>query len=143
MTSTLFSTARALLENALTAERLLFKAGPPATLTLPAAHPLVGDLVVQDDEGELIVTLGVHHHWHAAPYHHSELPEPDRLAAAAQDALDCIAAVLDGRTVLRISRRDGRIRSTTTYRRDLIDAGPPGSEDEEFIWDGPLRTGTP
>ncbi len=114
MSSVLFDSTHALLIERLGRDQIRVDVGPPATLTIAAAHPAVGDIVVQDDESELMIALGEHHHWHCALYQHDTLPDGERVRATAEDAHDSIQAILSGKTVLRLTRRDGRIRSTTT-----------------------------
>jgi len=106
-------------------------------LVIPAAHPSVGALWVWDDGDELTIGLGVHHHWHVSLYMYAEEREADRLALAAAGAVESVRDVFEGRTVLRVRRRLGKLVSSTTYLLANAEIAAPSPDDTEYLWDGP------
>src|SRR6185312_1213278 len=111
-------------------------------LTIPAADPSVGEICVWDDEDELTIHLGEHHHWHVPLYMYADESQATRPALAAATAIKDIRNVLEGRTVLRVRRHEGRVVSSTTYDRTAAKVVPPSPEDSEYLWTGP-RTEVP
>ena len=106
-------------------------------LAIPPAHPDVGVLRVYDDHEELTLGLGEHHHWHVSLYHFDSEPPETRVAATADAAVESVRALLEHRTILRLSRRQGRVTGSTTYAVDYAEMPPPGPEDSEYVWAGP------
>ena len=106
-------------------------------LVIPPAHPSVGELRVWDDGDELTIGLGEHHHWHVPLYMYDDAAEARRPELAAATAVDDIRRVLEGRTVLRVTRRAGKVVSSTTYDPERSTIAPPTRDDTEYLWDGP------
>jgi hypothetical protein len=104
-------------------------------LVIPAAHPDVGELRVRDDGDELTISLGPHH-WHVPSFHEGTL-DGAGLEAAVESAVQSIEDVLEHRTILRVTRRNGQITSTTTYAVNHEGISPPTDADREFVWRGP------
>ena len=105
-------------------------------LVIAPVHPDVGELRVRDDGDELTVSVGLHH-WHVPVYLYEEKPEDRRIVLAAESAVDGVRDLLEGRTVLRITRRRGQVVHTTSYSIDYADISPAGPDDTEYLWTGP------
>ena len=90
-----------------------------------------------DDEDELTIGLGEHHHWHASLYMYEDEPEAERPERAAAMAVAEIRSVLEGHTVLRITRRDGRVVSSSTYDPTVARMAALSAEESEYLWTGP------
>jgi hypothetical protein len=106
-------------------------------LVIPAAHSDVGDLRVLDDGEELTLSLGAHHHWHVALYRYADEPPGDRVRLTADDAVESIRSVLEHRTILRLTLRDGRVISSSTYQIDYAGVRPATADEIEYCWRGP------
>ena len=105
-------------------------------LVIQAAHEEVGPLHVRDDADELTISVGAHH-WHVPLYMYEEAPEPERIAQAAERAVTDVRNVLQHRTVLRVTRRDGHIVRTMSYSIDYLGVEPAAAGDSEYLWRGP------
>lgn len=106
-------------------------------LVIPPAHPSVGELRVWDDGDELTIALGEHIHRHVRLCMYDDAAEAGRPALAAATTVDDIRRVLEGRTGLRITRRHGRVVSSTTYDPEQCTIAPATRDDSEYVWDGP------
>ena len=104
-------------------------------LVIPAAHPDVGELRVYDDGDELTICLGPHHR-HVPSFHEGPL-EGAKLDEAVESAVQDIEDVLEHRTILRVTRRNGQITSTSTYPIDHDGVSPTTDADKEYVWKGP------
>jgi hypothetical protein len=105
-------------------------------LAIPPAHPEVGELRVRDDGDELTISVGPHH-WHVPLDLYQDAPETQRVPLAADAAVEGVRDVLQERTILRYTRRDGKITSTESYHADYARVRPPTVDDNEYTWRGP------
>jgi len=106
-------------------------------LAIAAPHPDVGELRVRDDGDELTISLGPHH-WHVPEYMFDGETEARRPDLAAEAAVEDVRGVVEGRTVLRVARRNGRIGSTMTYDPDAH-VPPLAADETEYTWTGPRK----
>src|SRR5690348_544299 len=79
-------------------------------LTIPAADPSVGEICVWDDEDELTIHLGEHHHWHVPLYMYADESQATRPALAAATAIASNATLSRPWTALRSSACTTSIR---------------------------------
>jgi hypothetical protein len=105
-------------------------------LSIPAAHPEVGELRVRDDADELTISVGPHH-WHISLYMFDAEPEERRIELAAGTAVDDLRRFVEGRTVLRVEHRNGQVRSTMSYDPDSAAVELPTENETEYLWTGP------
>jgi hypothetical protein len=104
-------------------------------LVIRAAHPDVGELRVRDDGDELTISLGPHH-WHVPSFHEGELVG-SMLDDVVEGAVQKIEDVLLHRTILRVSWRNGQIRSTMTYSVNHEGVAPVAEWEKDYVWRGP------
>lgn len=105
-------------------------------LSVPAPHPDLGELRVRDDGDELTISVGPHH-WHVALDRFDHASPGRQVDLAAEAAVGDVQRLVEGRTVLRVQRRDGRVGATMGYDIGHPHIGPPGEDEVEYLWTGP------
>ena len=105
--------------------------GPHPVVTIPAAHPEVGDIAIDDDGDELTLHLGHHTHSHFSPFDYSR-PVAEYADALVDQVVEFLDEVLADRIVIWSSTRGGG-----SYPRGERD--PLGFADaRHYVWSGPL-----
>jgi hypothetical protein len=118
-----------------------------AFLRIPAKHSSVGDLLVGETEGEVIVAFGPGHgHSHFDEFSVGEGLEGGELESAiAEGALSHILAILEDRVVIEVLEDENRVLQTNTYRlpyvRPPIRSPREGVRVERLVWSGAYRGG--
>jgi hypothetical protein len=77
--------------------------GAPPQLTIPAAHPDVGDVVLQDDDEEITAYVGHFTHSHFANY--DNIPTADKEKMIAEDVVTFLDDLFADRIVMWGSHR--------------------------------------
>lgn len=72
--------------------------GERPQITIPASHPDIGDLVLQDDGGEITAFLGRFTHSHFANYH--DIPSSEKERVIAEDVVRFMDDLFGDRIVM-------------------------------------------
>jgi hypothetical protein len=107
-------------------------------VTIPSIHPEVGDIVARLDGDEITVSIGQHFHCHFSTYLQDRSSADNVERATAREAVEYIADFMAGDVILRLQFEGESLRSSETYYRH-IEVKPPGPDDREYGWSGPLR----
>lgn len=113
-----------------------------AFLRIPAKHSSVGDLLVGEAEGEVIVAFGPGHgHSHFDEFSVGDgLTGTELESAIAESALSHILAILEDRVVIEVLEDESRVLQTGTYRlpyvRPPIRSPRKGVRVERLVWSG-------
>jgi len=105
-------------------------------LSVPAPHPDLRELRVRDDGDELTISVGPHH-WHVPLDDFQDAPADRRVELAADAAVGDVQRLVEGRTVLRVQRRGGRVGATMEYDIEHPHIPPPRPDEVEYLWTGP------
>lgn len=103
---------------------------------IPPADPEVGELRVWDDGDELTISVGETHHWHVLLDRFDDQLQERRPDLLARAAVREIQAFLEGRTILRLTRRNGRMMSSMIYDPERARVRPPTNDDTDYLWTG-------
>jgi hypothetical protein len=108
-------------------------------LRIPAVHPKVGDLQVWDDEEELTIGVGEHHHNHYSLYMYSDLPSSEAEDRVVEDALSFLRELFAHQVVLGLSWDGTRLKWSHTYHlgEDEKATFQGAAGYEEYFWTGP------
>ena len=80
----------------------------PPQLTIPASHPDVGDIVLQDDDEEITAFLGHFTHRHFSNY--DEIPTAEKEKIIAEDVVRFLENLFADRIVMwGLTSRHGRL----------------------------------
>jgi hypothetical protein len=104
-----------------------------AFLRIPAKHSSVGDLLVGEAEGEIIVAFGPGHaHSHFDEFSVGEGLEGGQLESAiAEGALSHILAILEDRAVIEVLEDENRVLQSSTYLLPYV--RPPLRSPSEWV----------
>jgi hypothetical protein len=106
------------------------------TVTFPARHPEVGDVVVRDDVDEITIILGNFTHSHFGCYD-STISSAERMERIAEDVVGFLRDLFEDRIELFGShRRGGCCRPRRSKLRSWLSRFWYGKR--TFVWSGPL-----
>jgi hypothetical protein len=103
--------------------------GQPPQLTIPASHPDVGDIVLQDDDEEITVFLGHFTHRHFSNYDEIQTTEKEQIIA--EDVVRFLEDLFADRIVMWGSHR-GMGGSHPIDSHSLLSLGR-----KKYVWSGP------
>jgi len=103
--------------------------GQPPQITIPASHPQVGDVVLQDDENEITAFVGNFTHSHFANYDDISTAEKERIIA--EDVVTFLDELFADRIVMWGSHR-GMGGWQSIDSPSLLSVGR-----KKFVWSGP------
>ena len=103
--------------------------GKPPQLTIPAAHPEVGDIVLQDDDEEITAFLGHFTHRHFSNY--DEIPTAEKEKLIAEDVASFLEDLFADRIIMWGSPR-GMGGSHPIDSSSLRRLGR-----RKYVWSGP------
>jgi hypothetical protein len=113
--------------------------GEQLVLSLPAAHPAVGELTIWIDADEITVGIGEHFHCHFPTYLHDEPTSNAAEQEAAQEAAAFVRDVLDNRVVLHLHSEAGQVRWSGTYHLDRYPQRKNDRGTRQYLWSGPIE----
>lgn len=103
------------------------------SIRVPAKHPLVGDLLVAFDDGEITVIIGKITHSHFTPGAYGDISSTDPEEEAVACAAEFIQEVLSDQWVLWFNSAG----AGGSFRRD-IPTNTPTPDASVFVWSGPV-----
>lgn len=112
--------------------RARVESGDPPRVTIPAVHPRVGDLVLQDDGHEITAYVGHFTHSHFSNY--DDIPVSDKEQLIAEDVMQFLGLLFSNRVIMWGSHESGGGWRSISYD----DA--PRRDSNEYVWSGPLNT---
>ena len=103
--------------------------GEPPQITVPASHPDVGGVVLQDDDDEITAFLGHFTHRHFSNY--DEIPTAEKEKIIAENVLSFLDSLFSDRIVMWGSHR-GMGGSHPIDSSSLLSLGR-----KKYVWSGP------
>ncbi|MFL6500678.1 MAG: hypothetical protein ACJ8LL_08205 [Candidatus Udaeobacter sp.] len=104
----------------------------PPQITIPASHPDVGDVVLQDDEEEITAYLGHFTHRHFSNY--DDVPTSEKEKVIAKDVVRFLDDLFTDRIVMWGSHR-GMGGSHSIDSPSLLSLAR-----KKYVWSGPRST---
>ena len=105
------------------------ESGEPRRATIPAAHPDVGEIVLQDDGHEITAFIGRFTHSHFSNY--DDIPESEKEQVIAEDVAQFLEDLFADRVVMWGSHDSGGGWRSIDY------GDAPQPKRNEYVWTGP------
>ena len=125
----IFNVLLPILKERFSESRFRVESGEPPRVTIPASHPDVGDVVLQDDGDEITAFVGNFTHSHFSNY--DDIPLPEKEQIIAQDVVQFLEQLFADRVVMWGSHRSGGGWRTLDYDERSQ------RKQKEYVWSGP------